>query len=49
VAKHIADRIPGAVYFEIPGATHYAVMEFPRLLANRIESFIRGQLDHPPV
>lgn len=49
VARHIADRIPGAVYFEIPGATHYAVMEFPRLLANRIESFIRGQLDHPPL
>jgi pimeloyl-ACP methyl ester carboxylesterase len=49
VARHIADRIPGAIYFEIPGATHYAVMEFPRLLANRIESFLRGQLDHPPV
>ena len=49
VARHIASRIPGATYFEIPGATHYAVMEFPRLLANRIDSFIRGRLDHPPV
>jgi pimeloyl-ACP methyl ester carboxylesterase len=45
LAKHIASRIPGAIYFEIPGGTHYSVMEFPRLLANRIESFISGQLD----
>ena len=44
VMRHIASRIPGAIYFEIPGATHYAVMEHPRLVANRIESFVRG---HP--
>jgi pimeloyl-ACP methyl ester carboxylesterase len=49
VARHVASRIPGAEYFEIPRGTHYAVMEFPRLLANRIESFIRGRLDHPPL
>lgn len=49
VARHVAARIPGAEYFEIPRGTHYAVMEFPRLLANRIESFIRGRLDHPPL
>lgn len=49
VARQIAARIPGAEYFEIPGGTHYSVMESPRLCANRIESFIRGRLDRPPV
>jgi pimeloyl-ACP methyl ester carboxylesterase len=40
VARHIASRIPGAEYFEIPGGTHYTVLEFPRLMANRISSFL---------
>ncbi|MGR9053923.1 MAG: alpha/beta fold hydrolase, partial [Gammaproteobacteria bacterium] len=48
VARHVAATIPGAEYFEIPGATHYAVMEFPRLVANRMDSFVRARLDHPP-
>jgi pimeloyl-ACP methyl ester carboxylesterase len=49
IGRGIAARIPGAEYFEIPGGTHYSVMEFPRLLANRIESFVRARLDHPPI
>jgi pimeloyl-ACP methyl ester carboxylesterase len=48
LARHVASRIPGAEYFEIPRGTHYAVMEFPRLLANRIDSFLRSRIDFPP-
>ena len=44
IGKHIASKIPGAVYFEVVGSTHYAVMEFPRLMANRMDAFISGQL-----
>ena len=44
IGRHVASRIPGAVHFEIPGATHYAVMEHPRLMANRMDSFIRGNV-----
>ena len=45
VGRHVASRIPGAVYFEFPRATHYAVMEVPKLVANRIHSFITEKLD----
>ena len=44
IGKHVVSRIPGAVYFEIPGATHYAIMEHPQLMANRVDAFIRGNL-----
>lgn len=47
VGRHIAARIPGAEHFVIPRATHYAVMEMPLLVANRIHGFISGRLDHP--
>jgi pimeloyl-ACP methyl ester carboxylesterase len=47
VMRRIASRVPGSVYFEVPGGTHYSLMEFPRLLANRIDTFLRGTLDHP--
>jgi pimeloyl-ACP methyl ester carboxylesterase len=44
VARHVALRIPRAEYFEIPGGTHYSVMEFPGLLANRISTFLQRRL-----
>jgi pimeloyl-ACP methyl ester carboxylesterase len=45
IGRYQASRIPGAVYFEIPGGTHFTVMEFPRLMANRMQGFIRDQLE----
>ncbi len=33
VGRPVAERIPGARYVEIAGATHYGVMEFPELYA----------------
>jgi pimeloyl-ACP methyl ester carboxylesterase len=45
IARATAAQIPGACYFEVPGGTHYSVMEFPRLMANRIDSFLEGSLD----
>jgi pimeloyl-ACP methyl ester carboxylesterase len=45
IGRYQAGRIPGAVYFEIPGGTHYTVMEFPRLMANRMYGFIRDRLE----
>jgi len=44
IGRHVASRIPRAEYFEIPGGTHYSVMEFPRLVANRIASFLQRRL-----
>lgn len=44
VARHIAEQIPGAEYFEVPGATHYVVLEFPQLMAERMDNFIRAHL-----
>ncbi len=40
LAKHIAAQIPGSRYREVKGGTHYAVMEFPELYANLIDTFI---------
>lgn len=45
IARATAAQIPGACYFEVPGGTHYSVMEFPRLMANRIDSFLECCLD----
>lgn len=45
IGRQQASRIPGAVYFEIPGGTHYTVMEFPRLVANRMHCFIRDAVE----
>jgi 3-oxoadipate enol-lactonase len=42
LARSIARAIPGAVYHEIPRATHYGVMEFPETYAQHIREFIRG-------
>ncbi len=45
IGDHVASLIPGASHFVISGATHYAIMEHPRLMANKIDSFLRGNLD----
>ena len=36
VGRPIAERIPGARYVEVAGATHYGVMEFPELYARSL-------------
>jgi len=40
LSRSIARAIPGAAYHEVPGATHYGVMEFPEVYAGHIRSFI---------
>ncbi|MBN1944390.1 MAG: alpha/beta hydrolase [Bradymonadales bacterium] len=42
IAKHIGNRIPGAVHVEFPGGTHYSVMEFPDQVAAQIHRFLQG-------
>lgn len=42
LARSIARAIPGAIYHEVPGATHYGVMEFPEIYADYIREFIDG-------
>ncbi len=44
VGRHVASRIPGAEYFEIPEGTHYMVMEFPDETAGRILRFLQQHL-----
>jgi len=46
VSRFQASQIPDAAYFELPQGTHYSVMEFPHLMANRMHSFIRDKLGH---
>jgi len=40
LARSIARAIPNAVYHEVPGATHYGVMEFPEIYADYIRAFV---------
>ncbi len=42
IGAHVAARIPGAKHFVVPSATHYAVMEHPRLMANKMDTFLRA-------
>ena len=35
----MADGIPGAELLVIPGATHYAAVEYPQLVNLRLEKF----------
>ncbi len=44
VARDTVSKIPGAEYFEIPGGTHYSPLEFPELLAGKMDSFISAAL-----
>lgn len=39
-ARRIAQEIPRAELFVIPGATHYAAAEYPQLIAARLEKFM---------
>lgn len=41
VARRMADSLPDAELFVVPSATHYVPLEFPELLALRIEKFLR--------
>jgi 3-oxoadipate enol-lactonase len=45
-ARRIAQQIPGAEYFVLPRATHYAAVEYPRQVVDRILDFFRA---HPAV
>lgn len=44
VAQKMADALPDAELFVVPSATHYCPLEFPELLALRIEKFLRTKL-----
>jgi pimeloyl-ACP methyl ester carboxylesterase len=39
-AEKMAEKIPGAQFFSLPQATHYALLEFPDLLMDRISRFV---------
>lgn len=40
LSRKIAHSIPRAELFMIPGATHYSAVEFPQLVAKRVEHFL---------
>lgn len=40
LARRAADLIPGAVYREVPGATHYGLMELPGLYARHLDELL---------
>jgi pimeloyl-ACP methyl ester carboxylesterase len=46
LARSIADRIPTARYVEVPGATHYGVMEFPDTYAAVIRDLMGTRSPH---
>jgi pimeloyl-ACP methyl ester carboxylesterase len=41
VARKMARRIPEAELTVLPGATHYAPIEYPELISLRVEKFLR--------
>lgn len=45
VARRMADLLPDAELFVVPTATHYVPLEFPELLALRIEKFLTHRLE----
>lgn len=47
LARHMADAIPHAAYFELPTATHAAPVEQPEAIQQRIERFLSERLDEP--
>lgn len=47
LARRIADRIPGSVYREVAGATHYGLMEYPELYAEHIGELLSRIPDRP--
>jgi pimeloyl-ACP methyl ester carboxylesterase len=40
LGRRLAQGIPGAEFFALPGATHYAAAEYPDLVIDRIRDFI---------
>jgi pimeloyl-ACP methyl ester carboxylesterase len=42
VARDLVGRLPRAELYVVPKATHYAPVEFPRLLNERIDRFLSG-------
>jgi pimeloyl-ACP methyl ester carboxylesterase len=42
VARDLVGRLPRAELYVVPKATHYAPVEFPRLLNDRIDRFLSG-------
>jgi len=49
-AERMARRIPGAEIMLLPGATHYAALEYPEMINLRLEKFLRerGYEPAPP-
>jgi pimeloyl-ACP methyl ester carboxylesterase len=43
VARDLAVRLRHAELYVVPKATHYAPVEFPRLLNDRIDRFLSGR------
>jgi pimeloyl-ACP methyl ester carboxylesterase len=42
VARDLAGRLRRAELYVVPKATHYAPVEFPKLLNERIDRFLAG-------
>lgn len=45
VSRRIASEVPDAELLIVRGGTHYVPLEFPELLALRVEKFIRERID----
>ncbi len=45
VSRRIASEVPDAELLIVRGGTHYTPLEFPELLALRVEKFIRERID----
>lgn len=48
-ARRLANQIPGARYWIIPGASHYAAAEAPDCVAERVLEFLRESVDEEGV
>ncbi len=44
VSRHVADTIPGGVYRQVDGATHYGLMEYPDQYADHVLAFLSEHL-----
>ena len=40
IKKVIAERVPRAEIFVVPGGTHYSLLEYPELVVARVERFL---------
>lgn len=46
LTREMAARIRGSELLVVPGATHYAAVEFPDLITSRIERFLKERVPH---